>query len=88
VKYTRQELLELSVVAVPANRFALKQAFDSGRVSARTVDALRLRDFLGGGPSSLMRREPEWQPSARTVALMEAFFQRQRIEDVARRWKP
>jgi len=86
-KYTRAELLEISVVPIPANRNALKLAFASGKLSAQTVDTLRLRSFLEGGPP-LSRHEPEWQPSLRTIALMEAFFQRQRIEEAARRWKP
>lgn len=51
VRYTRAELLELSIVPVPANRDALKNAFDGGRLSARTIAVTGLRSFLDGGPA-------------------------------------
>lgn len=55
-KYTRWELLELSSVAVPANRGALKMALSKGVATERGLDALGLTRFmLGEDPVYLMR---------------------------------
>jgi HK97 family phage prohead protease len=77
LRYTKVELLELSIVAIPANRAALKNALSSGRLSERTVDALRLRPFLNGGPAFPLRF-PAWEPSPATIRHLEALMARRR----------
>jgi Caudovirus prohead protease. len=62
LRYTRVELLEISIVSVPANTNALKMAVDRGLVSARSLGLLHLR------------LAPEWQPSSRSLAMMESYF--------------
>ena len=46
VEYTKQELLELSAVPVPANPHALAKAFEGG------LEAPRLRPLFGLDPSA------------------------------------
>lgn len=46
IEYTKQELLELSAVPVPANPSALAKAFDGG------LEAPRLRPLFASGPSA------------------------------------
>ena len=54
-RYTAAELLELSVVPVPANRNALKKAYADGKISDKTVELAHLRGFLQDGPLYLSR---------------------------------
>lgn len=55
-KYTEWELLELSVVPVPACRGALKKAYADGKLSDKTIELAHLRNFIqSDGPLFLTR---------------------------------
>lgn len=55
-RYTKQELLELSIVPVPANRNALKKAYAEGKISDRTIALAHMENFIkGDGPIYLAR---------------------------------
>lgn len=88
VKYVRQELLEASVVGVPANRFSLAKAVADGRLSDRT--AACIRSFVNGALTRSNRwpTAEDWQPSQRMVEGLDALIRRRKVEETARRWKP
>ena len=96
VRYTKQELLELSVVPVPANRNALKRAYADGRISDLTMGLAGLRAFIDGAPSvrrtPLPSRNRYPRPAGMSTDLYEAALRAGlrpdtalRIEEILRR---
>jgi HK97 family phage prohead protease len=85
-KYTKVELLELSVVPVPANRTALKNAFASGSVSRSTVARLGLTEFLDGAPFPI-QAQPKWTPKKETLQKLDDIYMHRRMREIAARWK-
>lgn len=79
LRYTKQELLELSVVPVPANRASLQNAYATGRVRESTLimAGRGFRGFINGRDLFRMRPPvPEWEPSADTIRRLEAVVAR------------
>ena len=95
-RYTKAELLELSVVPVPANRNALKKAFAAGRISDMTMGLAGLRAFIDGAPAvtrtALLSRRRFPRPLGMATDLYEAALHAGvtpatalRIEEILRR---
>jgi uncharacterized protein len=79
LKFTKCELLELSVVPVPANRNALQNAYAKGRIRESTVimAGRSFRSFLNG--RDMFKMTPprrEWEPSPETLRRIEALMRR------------